>query len=67
MNIGKSIRVACAMNGWTQKDLSTASGISTVTISHLVSGKTGCKQKTLEALTSALGMPVSEFVALGEG
>lgn len=66
MNIRKSIKVACAKNDMTQKDLSEATGISVVTISHLISGKTQCKQKTLEALAKAFNMPVSEFVFLGE-
>lgn len=67
MNIRKSIRMACAIKDWSQDDLSEASGISTATVSNVVNGKTGCKQKTLEAFADAFDMPVSEFVALGEG
>jgi plasmid maintenance system antidote protein VapI len=66
MNIGKSIKVACAMNDLNQQELSENSGISTVTISHLVTGKNECTQNTLKTLAKTFEMPVSEFVALGE-
>ncbi len=66
MNIGKSIRVACAKNDINQKELSELTGISAVTISHLISGKTQCKQSTLERLAEAFKIPASEFIALGE-
>lgn len=66
MNIGKSIRVACAQNDMNQQDLSDATGVSTVTISKLVTGRTKCKQATLEAMAKVFDLPVSEFIALGE-
>lgn len=65
MNIGRSIRVACAKKDIKQKALAELSGISEVTISSLVSGGK-CKQVTLEALVAVFDMPVSEFIALGE-
>lgn len=66
MNIGKSIKVGCALKDMNQQELSKQTGISTVTISHLVTGKIGCKQTTMQAFADAFDMPVSEFVALGE-
>ena len=67
MNIGRSIRIACAHCDMNQGDLAATCGISRVTISHLVTGKTQCNQKTLETLAAAFDMKVSEFIALGEG
>ncbi len=66
MNIGKSIKVACAQKEIQQQDLAEMLGLSTVTISTLANNKGGCKQKTLVALAGAFEMPVSEFIALGE-
>lgn len=66
MNIGKSIRIGCAKNDLNQKDLAALTGISTVTISHIISGKTQCRQSTLESLCAAFNMKASEFIALGE-
>lgn len=66
MNIGKSIRVACAQNDINQQELSDITNISEVTISKLVNGKSQCKQTTLETLAEAFKMPVSGFIALGE-
>jgi transcriptional regulator with XRE-family HTH domain len=66
MNIGRSIKVACAQKDMNQRQLAELTGISTVTISHLISGKTQCKQSTLTRLSEAFKIPASEFIALGE-
>lgn len=66
MNIGKSIKIACAMRDLTHYELADKAGVSTVTLSSLVNNKTSCKQKTLESLAKAVDLPVSEFIALGE-
>lgn len=66
MNIGRSIRVACAQKDMTQLDLATNTGVSEVTISKLVNDRVKCKQQTLEAMAKAFDMQVSYFIALGE-
>lgn len=66
MNIGKSIKVACAKREINQVELAKLSGMSEATISNLVGGKTQCKQKTLEKLAKVFEIPASEFIALGE-
>jgi len=66
MNIGKSIRVACAKKEINHKELARLVGISETTISTLVNNKSKCKQKTLEEFASFFEIPVSEFIALGE-
>jgi|TARA_R110000851_G_scaffold135594_3_gene271078 transcriptional regulator with XRE-family HTH domain len=66
MDIGKSIRVACAMRDMTQESVSKQSNISESTISKLVNGKSACKQATLELLAKTFDMAASEFIALGE-
>ena len=65
MDIGKSIRVACAMKDMTQKELAEASNISDATISYIVNGKS-CKEQMLKNIAGAFEMKVSEFIALGE-
>ena len=66
MNIGKSIKIACVKKDIAQHKLAKTVGVSTVTMSTLANNKSGCKQKTLEALAEAFEMSVSEFIALGE-
>ncbi len=66
MNIGKSILVACAKKEISRKELASNTNISEQTISALVRGKSKCKQSTLEEFSGFFGMPVSEFIALGE-
>ena len=66
MNIGKSIKVACALAEITQDELATRSGVRPATISGLVKGRGNCKQSTMEAIAKAVDMPVSEFIKLGE-
>ena len=65
MNIGKSIKVALAMKGIKQKDLAEKMGRHHVYISQLCN-KEKVGSKAIESVASALGMKVSELVALGE-
>jgi len=66
MDIGKSIRIACAMNDIKQKDLARLANVSAVTISHTINKKHACSSKNIELFAKAFGMRVSEFIALGE-
>lgn len=66
MNIARSIRIGCARKGMNQKDLADAIDMTPATISLLVTGKRKCNQNTLEAMSKACDLSVSEFIALGE-
>lgn len=65
MNVGKSLKIALAMKGIKQSDLAAKVGMTTVWISRLAnSEKAG--MGSVEMLSKALDMKVSEFLALGE-
>ena len=65
MNVGKSLKIALAMNGIKQSDLAAKVGMTTVWTSRLAnSEKAG--MGSVEMLAKALDMKVSEFLALGE-
>lgn len=66
MNLQKSIRVGMAMRSMGQGELSTATGIHRSNISKMANGKMIITHERLETIAVALGMKVSEFVALGE-
>lgn len=66
VNIAKSIKIACAQREINQQELSKMTGVSEVTISGIINKKGNCRHSTLEAFAQAFGMPVSEFIALGE-
>ena len=66
MNIGRSIRIAAAMRDMRQKDFAAAAGVSTVTVTEIITGKRLCSQSVLEKLSAAAEMKCSEFIALGE-
>ena len=66
MNIGKSIKVACALNDTLQKDVAVKVGVTPEHISVIVRKNT-CTGKMLSDLSNAFDMQVSEFIALGEG
>lgn len=66
MNIGRSVRVACALKDITRRDLAKMAGVSEMTVSNIVRGRGPCSSHTIEALAGACGMKVSIFVALGE-
>lgn len=65
MNVGKSIRVALAKKGMTQRQLAEQLGMLPTSLSQLASQQS-CTGATLEKLARTLGMKASEFVALGE-
>ena len=65
MNITKSIKVACALQGINQCEAAHAVGMSQPQLSN-ISGKNDCIASTLERIAKGLGYSVSEFIALGE-
>jgi transcriptional regulator with XRE-family HTH domain len=66
MDLGKSLRVALAMKNMQQKTLAKELDINQRQISNWVaSGK--FSRESLANICKALDMPVSEFIALGEG
>jgi hypothetical protein len=65
MNLKRSTRVALARIDKTQAWLAQASGISKPTISVMCSTNR-TSSNSLAAIAEALGMTVSEFVAIGE-
>jgi len=67
MNIGKSINMALAAQGNSNKWLSGETGISTNQLSRIKQSKYGDPSgSTIRKLADAFNMQVSEFVALGE-
>jgi transcriptional regulator with XRE-family HTH domain len=66
MDIAKSLRVAQAMKGVTQQELSDEASLSVVTLSHLKNGKVKFSETTLKKLSKAFNMKTSVFIALGE-
>lgn len=66
MNVAKSVRVATAMRGITQKRMAELSKIDNTNLSKMVNGKHGVSSTQLQRMAEAVGMKVSEFVALGE-
>lgn len=65
MNVSKSIRVALAMRELTQKQLAERLGMYESAVSQLVNRSSITTDK-LKQVSDALGMKVSELVALGE-
>lgn len=65
MNVGKSIKVALAMRGMKQIDLARQIEVSEVYMSRIANTQ-HAGMGTVTKLAAALGMPVSEFIALGE-
>lgn len=65
MNIGKSIKIVCAMKGLKLKDLAEKMDVNKDYLSR-ISGKTTCSPQMLEKLCAAVEMKASEFIALGE-
>lgn len=66
MNLQKSMRVAMAMRGMNQGDLSDVTRIHRSNISKMVGGKMIITHEKLQIIAWAVGMKVSEFVRLGE-
>lgn len=66
MNLGKSLKIAIAKSEMKQKDLAELLGTSPQQVSNWVSSGS-IKQSSIVDICTALNMPVSEFVKLGEG
>lgn len=65
MNIKKSVNIATAKAGITKRDLAALMGISPSSLSGVL-GRNVPTGDTLEKMARALGMKVSELIALGE-
>lgn len=65
MNVGRSIKVALAKRGMRQHELAGKMGITASSMSQLANQE-HCMTSTLQRLADIFGMPVSEFVQLGE-
>lgn len=66
MNLSKAIRVALAMKEMNQKQLAERLGMYESAMSQLINRSSITTEK-LTHIADALGMKVSELVALGEG
>tara|TARA_R110002020_G_scaffold468738_1_gene693242 strand:- start:707 stop:919 length:213 start_codon:yes stop_codon:yes gene_type:complete len=66
MNIGKSIKYGLVMKDMRAKDLAERLGVSQNYISLLSNGNKTPSARILTSLALVFGMPVSEFIALGE-
>ena len=65
MDLGKSLRVALAIEGIRQSELASLLSISRQQVSNWVnSGRISARYQN--AICKALGMKLSEFIALGE-
>jgi DNA-binding Xre family transcriptional regulator len=65
MDLSKSIRVALALRGKSQKWLAEEYGVSRQWISHVKKAE-NVNTNTIKTIAEILDMPVSEFIALGE-
>jgi len=65
MNVGKSLKVALAKAGLSQRELAAKLGCGPVWISRLAN-RPSADIRTIEQLAAAFDMKVSEFLALGE-
>jgi len=66
MNIGRSLKIALVMKEMRQTELAEKIGCNQSNISYWASRGSKIHLETVEKLASALGYPVSEFIALGE-
>lgn len=65
MDIKKSLNVALAKNGMSKTEFAEKLGVSRARLYAILNQKT-VQKETLESVTSALDMKMSEFIALGE-
>lgn len=65
MNAAKSMKIALAQQGLNQTQLAAKAGITQPSISGLAN-RANWNAESLQKIATALGMKVSEFVALGE-
>lgn len=66
MNVGKSIKIALINKDMLSQDLAAKMGVSPSYISGLANASKNPSIKTVMRIALAFGMPVSEFIALGE-
>ncbi len=66
MNLGKSIRIALAVEGLKIGDLANKSGISRQHISCIINNKKSPRMNSLQLISDALGYSVSDLIKLGE-
>ena len=66
MNLGKSIKLALIYSDMTAIELAKKAGISEAQLSLIANNKRGASVKTIASISSALGMPASKLIALGE-
>jgi len=61
------LRTLRRLRAMSQEELAEESGVGRATISRIERGETGAHGKTLRKLAAALGVDVSELVAVGGG
>lgn len=66
MNLGKSIKIALAHKGGSQKILADFLSVSQVTLTSWVKGKTAPNAFQLALMASYFDMKASSFIELGE-
>lgn len=66
MNLSKSLRVALAKREMKNKDFAVLMSVTPQQVSNWVSGQYDISQRNMVKACSVLGMPVSEFILLGE-
>lgn len=67
MNIGKSVQEALYLKRKNQRWLCSELGCSPAYVSSICLGKTNAGRNKIAEIAKAFGMPVSEFIKLGEG
>lgn len=65
MNFRRSLKLALAQRDMTQKALAEQLGMRETSMSQLAA-QTSCTGATLQKISQAFGMKVSEFISLGE-
>lgn len=66
MSIKKSLNIAMAQKGISQKELAKISGVAESTISLIMSGKRSPNISTLGKLAAALDISYPQLINLGE-
>ncbi len=66
MDIGKSLKLALIHQGKTQSEIAASMGVSRAYVSAIANNEKTLSLSKLSFMSSIIGMPVSEFIALGE-
>lgn len=66
MDLGKALRMAQASARLTQGELARKSGLTRTTLWQIQEKKISPRVSTLEAITSACGIPLSRMLSWGE-